>query len=74
MIKLRFVHVDAKRGIGAIVVQDSRLRVKAGKTASCCYFVGQRVKILGERSVVISRIGLYKEGKNTKTQVTWVLI
>lgn len=70
MIELRFVHVDAERGIGAIVVQDSRLRFKAGKTASRCYFVGQRVEVLRERSAVIRRIVLHGEEKKKKQNKT----
>lgn len=66
MIELRFVHVDAERGIGAIVVENSCLCAKSGKTASRCYCVGQTVEILGERSAVFRRIGLHMKGRGKK--------
>lgn len=65
MIELRFVHVDPERGIGAIVVQNARLCLKAGKTASRCYLLRQKVEILRERSEVIRRIGLHRKHRKS---------
>lgn len=67
MVQLRLVHVDAKRRVCVVVVQNPRLGLEAWEAAGRGYVAGQPSEVCREGGVAIGRVGLKDRERRLRT-------